>query len=100
MKLITKDKAEQIVSFKDFIEATDMKLVEFCDKYGVVYRTAQQWKSDKAAGKCPDWALKLFVADMMECDGANRIIELYNECPDKESLIKMVELFNSDEDFE
>lgn len=101
MRLLTAEEAQNITSFKELVEVTGVKLVDFANRYGIVYRTVQQWKSDKAAGNCPEWALKMFIKDFTEPDpNIERLMALYNECPEKEALLQIMENFNSDEDFE
>ena len=46
-----------MTEFEAFLNDNDLKLNEFCARYGVKYRTAQDWKSGKS--KIPDYLLPL-----------------------------------------
>lgn len=45
-------------SFKELFENSKMKLTEFCQYFGIPYRTAQNWKA--GSRECP-----LYLIDLM-----------------------------------
>lgn len=51
-------KNSDVISFKELLQNSRMKLTEFCNYFGVPYRTGQNWKA--GLRECP-----LYLIDLM-----------------------------------